>query len=626
VSAFALAVAGLVGVTAMTATPAHAETAVDLAYVVDMSASAVRVVDPANQTIIGSIAVPASPEQLVASPDKQTAYVTSYGGADHDHLVSVIDLAARTITHTIQVCNGPALERLKPDGSQLWVACYSGGITVVDTATDTVTATIRADLHLGLGGVVFSPDGATAYTTADDGPGAGVHVIDTATDAITATISAGPYSGFGMALSPDGSKLYLAVQGKDEVAVVDTASKAITSTFPLAGVSDAGTLNPAGTTLYYCLDFSRIVVVDAASGTVTRTLTIPCGGIMASGFGSMAFTPDGTTLYDNAGYHGLNVIDVATGAVTATIPNGPQLVEPVDIEFVRAASAPTVTAISPAQGPDIGGGQVVITGGPFLGASGATAVSFGGVPAAAFTVDSDTQITATAPPGAPAATVDVAVGNDNGMSATGPADRYTCLPTTTISALTPSSGVSSGGTSVVITGTDLSTATSVYFGGTAASSFTIDSDTQITAVTRAQHNGTVNVSVTNANGTSAAVPASQFTFFSPVPIVSSISPASGSTAGGTAVTITGLRFGGTFRVDFGGVAVPYTLDSDSQITVITPAWASDMAPAAGAASPAGPGGPVDVTVTTDVETSALSSADVYTYVPPVPPTSPVSDH
>ncbi|MFD0635835.1 IPT/TIG domain-containing protein [Catenulispora yoronensis] len=183
--------------------------------------------------------------------------------------------------------------------------------------------------------------------------------------------------------------------------------------------------------------------------------------------------------------------------------------------FVRGAIAPTVTAVSPAQGPEAGHGTVVVTGGPFVGGSGATSVTFGGIPALSYTVDSDTQITAVAPPQV-FRTVDVTVSNDNGTSAVGPADQYTYLEAPpTIGSLTPSSGVSSGGTTVIIRGTDLSTTQAVYFGGTAAASFTVDSDTQVTAVTRAQTNGTVNVTVTNSAGVNASVPAGQFTFFSP---------------------------------------------------------------------------------------------------------------
>jgi hypothetical protein len=394
--------------------------------------------------------------------------------------------------------------------------------------------------------------------------------------------------------------------------VIDTASGAVTSTtIPMGGLPDAGMLNPDGTAAYYCVDGAHIAVVDLASKSIVRTLTVNCGSEFTSG-SSLAFA-DQNTLYTVSPGGGISVIDVPTWTVTATLPRGSTLEQPGGAAaFVQAAAlAPTVAAISPPQGPEAGANKVVITGGPFIGGSGITGVSFGGVPATAYSVDSGTQITAVVP-AQTFRTVDVTVTGDNGTSAIGPADQYTyVLPPPTISSLVPNSGVSSGGTTVVITGTDFSTAKAVYFGGTAASSFTVDSDTQITAVTRAQTNGTVSVTVTNAAGLSTSV--RQFTFFSPVPVVTGVSPSTGSSLGGTTVTISGMRFKGTFRVIFGGVAVPYTLDSDSQITVVTPPWSSLMTPAV---SPSGSATLVDVQVTTDVDTSVTSSADLYDYVVP----------
>lgn len=68
--------------------------------------------------------------------------------------------------------------------------------------------------------------------------------------------------------------------------------------------------------------------------------------------------------------------------------------------------APVLSAVAPNFGPLKGGTEVVITGTSLKGAS---AVKFGTVPATNVTVDSDTQITATAPPGVKTGKVDVTV-------------------------------------------------------------------------------------------------------------------------------------------------------------------------------------------------------------------------
>ncbi len=90
-----------------------------------------------------------------------------------------------------------------------------------------------------------------------------------------------------------------------------------------------------------------------------------------------------------------------------------------------------------------------------------------------------------------------------------------------------------------------------------------------------------------------------------IPVVTSISPNSGSTAGGTVVTITGINFLGATAVNFGATAAAsFTVNSDTSITATTPAGT----------------GAVDVTVTAPGGTSATSAADLYTYVAPLPQT------
>jgi uncharacterized protein (TIGR03437 family) len=79
--------------------------------------------------------------------------------------------------------------------------------------------------------------------------------------------------------------------------------------------------------------------------------------------------------------------------------------------------------------------------------------------------------------------------------------------------------------------------------------------------------------------------------------VTGISPASGGTAGGDSVTITGSGFTGATEVEFGGVTAQMTVDSDTQITAISP-----------------PGsGTVGITVVTASGSSAPSLADQFTY-------------
>ncbi len=178
--------------------------------------------------------------------------------------------------------------------------------------------------------------------------------------------------------------------------------------------------------------------------------------------------------------------------------------------YALAQQVPTVTGVSPNSGPTAGGTLVMITGSNFI--PGATVVSFGATPATGVTVNSPTQITATAPAGS-AGTVDITVTTAGGTNVTNTADQYTYVAAPTVTSISPTSGPATGGTTVIITGTNFSGATAVTFGGTAASGYTVNSATQITATAPAG-TGTVDVRVTTAGGTSATSAADQFSYTS----------------------------------------------------------------------------------------------------------------
>jgi hypothetical protein len=101
--------------------------------------------------------------------------------------------------------------------------------------------------------------------------------------------------------------------------------------------------------------------------------------------------------------------------------------------------------------------------------------------------------------------VDVVVQTPTGTSAVSSADHfsYTAAAMPTLSALSQTSGSTSGGITVNLTGSGFLGATAVSF-GTVAAAFTIQSDSWITAVVPAASAGTISVTVSSPGGTTAA--------------------------------------------------------------------------------------------------------------------------
>jgi IPT/TIG domain/Regulator of chromosome condensation (RCC1) repeat len=165
---------------------------------------------------------------------------------------------------------------------------------------------------------------------------------------------------------------------------------------------------------------------------------------------------------------------------------------------------PQVLSMQPSEGPARGGTPVTITG---SGSIGTTEVTFGSSPAASFKVVSEFEITAVTPPGSGA--VEVTVAGPAGSSHSRPSEVFRNGPTVT--SVEPSSGPPSGGAAVVIRGTNFNEVTGVTFGATAATSFEVSSENEITAVSP-PGSGTVEVSVTTAGGPSPSSASDQFSY------------------------------------------------------------------------------------------------------------------
>jgi hypothetical protein len=167
------------------------------------------------------------------------------------------------------------------------------------------------------------------------------------------------------------------------------------------------------------------------------------------------------------------------------------------------------------------------------------ALTFGGTSATNINWVNATTLTATTPVHATGAT-DVVVTNSDGQSNT-LANGFTFVAPPTITNISPSTGIKTGGDTITITGTNFVSTPTVTIGGTSATNVTFVNSTTLTVTTPAHSSGAVNVVVTNPD-TQTITASNAFTYTELPPTVSSISPSSGSTIGGTNVTITGSNF------------------------------------------------------------------------------------
>ena len=173
--------------------------------------------------------------------------------------------------------------------------------------------------------------------------------------------------------------------------------------------------------------------------------------------------------------------------------------------------------------------------------------------------------------------------------------------TIAIAAVAPSSGLTSGGTPITLTGDDFAEGAIVLFGDLPALDVVVLSSTAITAITPAHAEGPVDVVVINPDGESSAVVGS-YTYTdepSVAPMIEAVSPSWGPATGGMEIVISGSNFAEGATVTLGaGPATNIVVLGDTTITAITPPHEK---------------GPADVTVINpDGQIGILPGA--YTYV------------
>ncbi|AKC82840.1 hypothetical protein IMCC26134_08760 [Verrucomicrobia bacterium IMCC26134] len=252
------------------------------------------------------------------------------------------------------------------------------------------------------------------------------------------------------------------------------------------GVTSGGYLNSSSGLIEQVTSFSTLTYTAGANGTLTGTTP----QWVASGANGTA-----VTAVPASGYHFVNWSDGSTANprtdtnVTAN--------KSVTANFL--VDAPVVDVLSPSTGLTTGGTSVTLRGINFLGTS---SVTFGGTAATIVSV-TGTEITVTSPAHA-AVAVNVVVTTPGGSSTDVATFTYTAPPTPVVDVLSPSTGLTTGGTSVTLSGINFLGTSSVTFGGTAATIVSV-TGTEITVTSPAHAAGAVNVVVTTPGGSSTDV-------------------------------------------------------------------------------------------------------------------------
>ncbi|HRH33453.1 MAG TPA: beta-propeller fold lactonase family protein, partial [Catalimonadaceae bacterium] len=189
----------------------------------------------------------------------------------------------------------------------------SDNVSVINTSTNTVSATIP--VGKGPGGIAVSPNGTRIYTT-NQGSFT-VSVVDAASQSVIEQIPIG-YLPVSVTVSPDGNRVYVASYTAGYVTVINAVTNKIISRIFISQDVSSIAVSPDGSKLYAASTFEgKIVVLNSVNFSVLTQITI--GTICYN----LAMSPDGTRLYATRyGENILTIINTATNLVTANVNLG----------------------------------------------------------------------------------------------------------------------------------------------------------------------------------------------------------------------------------------------------------------------------------------------------------------
>jgi YVTN family beta-propeller protein len=202
----------------------------------------VVVVDTATNAILGTIEVGDYPFGIVVTPDDRRVFVTNTSDdrerrpcfvptAYCDLTVSVIDTDNMREATRITVGDSPAGIAIAPAGNRVYVAnkfLANGDLTNVISVIDPQTNSVIDRLQHAAYNLTVSPDGGVLYAL-----GATLSAIDSHSGMLINSISVDLLGARSLALSRDGSRLYVVNTNTDSVSVIDSASLSIVTSIPV---------------------------------------------------------------------------------------------------------------------------------------------------------------------------------------------------------------------------------------------------------------------------------------------------------------------------------------------------------------------------------------------------------
>ena len=260
-------------------------------YIPDNVLSALDVIDTTTNTLVNTLPVGNGTTAVVITPNGKFGYVADFG----DNNIPIFNVATNAVVGSVPIGFPAGWISITPDGAWVYAgSAVDGRVAVVSTATNTLSSTFTIVAPQGqpapgcITGPTFNPEGTLGYFTLTCVPKTAtsgtvsIYSIPSNTFVANVTVGADPFQS---AITPDGTRLYVANAISNNVSVINTATNAVIATIPMPGHAESIAVTPDGAHVYVGnTNAATVSVIQTSTNTVTASIatTIPFGIVIAS--------------------------------------------------------------------------------------------------------------------------------------------------------------------------------------------------------------------------------------------------------------------------------------------------------------------------------------------------------